>query len=212
MTLLSDWKTDEIYISNPVFYLLEERLYYQRPCRGGIEFNLSVLYKLICYLNGFLNSMPVLSVNLPVSRWCNTRQTEDRFWVSIATWRRHQCVWQRSACTLCPASPSTTRTVVAKLAARPKPQVGTAISRPPYVGLLDRPVPMLPGQILSVISAITLEPALPAQASLSSLLPHGFYFPTMGRVNSINPRLTCGQGYVILFSYGCNVDLRVEQM
>lgn len=47
---------------------------------------------------------------------------------------------------------------------------------------------------------------------LSSLLPHGFYFPTEDRINSINPRLCCGQGYVILFSYGCNVYLRVEQM
>lgn len=77
-----------------------------------------------------------------------------------------------------------------------------------YVGLLDSPVSMLPGQILSVISAFNLEPALPAQASLSSLIPHGFYFPTEDRINSINPRLT----YAILFSYGCNVDLRVEQM
>lgn len=78
----------------------------------------------------------------------------------------------------------------------------------PFVGLLDSPVPMLPGQILSVISAVSLEPALPAQASFSSLLPHGFYFLTKDRINSINPRPT----YAILFSYGCNVDLRVEQM
>lgn len=143
-----------------------------------------------------------------MSRWCNTRQTEDRFWVSIATWRRHQCVWQRSACTLCPASPSTTRMVAARLAARPKPQVGTAMSYPSYVCLLDSPVSMLPGQNLSVISAFNLEPAIPAQASLSSLLPHGFYFLSEDRINSINSRPT----YAILFSYGCNVDVRVEQM
>lgn len=37
---------------------------------------------------------------------------------------------------------------------------------PPYVRLLDRPVPTLPGHILTVISASTLEPALPAKASL----------------------------------------------
>lgn len=79
----------------------------------------------------------------------------------------------------------------------------------PYVGLLDRPVRTLPPvQVLSVISAVTLEPARPARP-LSSLLPHGFYFPATDRINSINPN---GQGYVILFSYGCNVDSRVEQM
>lgn len=32
------------------------------------------------------------------------------------------------------------------------------------------------------------------------------------RINSINPKPTYGQGYVTLFSYGCNVDLRVEQI
>lgn len=36
----------------------------------------------------------------------------------------------------------------------------------PYVGLLDNPVLMLPDQALSVISAFTQQPALPAQASL----------------------------------------------
>lgn len=53
----------------------------------------------------------------------------------------------------------------------------------PCVGLLERPVPTLPGQVLLVISALTLEPG-----PLSSLLlPHGSYFPTEDRINSINP-------------------------
>lgn len=82
----------------------------------------------------------------------------------------------------------------------------------PCACLLDKPVSMLLDQIPSVISAFNLEPALPAQASLSSLLPHGFYFSTENKINSINPRPTYGQGFVILFSYGCNVDLSGEQM
>lgn len=49
----------------------------------------------------------------------------------------------------------------------------------PYVGLLDMPVPVLPGQILSVISAFTLEPTLPPQASL---------FPPSTRLLFPNPR------------------------
>lgn len=114
-----------------------------------------------------LNQSLASYANLPVSRWCNTRQTEDRYWVSIVTWRRRQFVWRRSACTLCPASPSTTRTVVARLAARPKPQVGTAVSLSPCVHLLNSPAPAQSGQILSVISALTLQPTHPTQASPS---------------------------------------------
>lgn len=111
------------------------------------------------YVSVFLKSVSGPSyVNLPLSRWCNTRQTEDRFWVSIATWRRRQYVSQRSVCTLCPASPSTTRTVLARLAVRQKPQVGTAISQPPNACQLDCPVPVQSGQILSVISDFSLQP------------------------------------------------------
>lgn len=132
-------------------------------------------------------------VNLPASRWCNTRQTEDRFWVSIVTWRRRQCVWRRSACTLCPASPSTTRTVTARLAARPKPQVGTATSHSPRVHLLNSPIPAPSGQMLPVISSFTLQPALPPYLGLS--LPSCHLVPIShpkDRVNSINPKTLDG--------------------
>lgn len=50
----------------------------------------------------------------------------------------------------------------------------------PYMGLWGKLVSMLPGQILSVISPVTLEPALHAQATLfppSTWLP----FPNLGQ-------------------------------
>lgn len=154
----------------------------------------------------FLKNLPspVLCQSFLVPRWCNTRQTEDRSWVSIAMWRRRQCVWRRSACTLCPASPSTTRTATGRLAARPKPQVGAAIflSAPPL--LFSSSIETIPRtvRILAVISS-ALQPVLPAQAS-SFLFCHLVPISTLKTEQTLLiPRQPKTQGHASLFSSGC---------
>lgn len=125
---------------------------------------------------------------------------EGRFWVFTATWRRPQCVWQRSVFTLCPASPLTMRTVAARLDARPNPQVSTIISCQSFLGLLLLSPQWSPHPPTHPIPPSPFPP------------PHGFYFPSLDKVNSINSGPALCHGHVIFSIRSCSVDSWLEQM
>lgn len=82
----------------------------------------------------------------------------------------------------------------------------------PYVHLLNRSCTraVRPNPVCN----FSLHPA--ASPPYTGLSPPSFHMVPISqpedRINSINPKTTYGQGYVILFSYGCNVDLTVEQI
>lgn len=124
-------------------------------------------------------------------------------------------MWRRSACTLCPASPSTTRTATDRPAARPKPQVGaaTVLSAPPLPFPFSSTFETIPrpARILAVISS-ALQPALPAQAS--SFPPcHLVPISTLKTEQTpLIPKKPQTQGHTSLFSSGCYVDLTEEQI